>query len=197
MHKLLGVVLCGGRATRMGGMDKGLVNLDGKPLAAYSIAALADCRQTIINANRHRQQYKDIFNLPVIADADDSFDGPLAGMLAALRYAQQHGFEWVISLPCDAPLVTADYVKHMWQATKHSRQHIFMADDGYRQPVFALLHVDIIAALETFLQGKHKKILLFYQQVGFATVDCSRQQKWFKNVNTLEELSTLENLQAL
>ncbi len=190
LNSLLGVVLCGGRATRMGGIDKGLADFQGKPLVSYGITALSDCGQIVINANRHQTTYQKRFNLPVVDDDNKHFAGPLAGMLVALRYAAEHGFAWIITVPCDAPLVTPDYVQTMWQAAKHSHDKILMAHDGFRQPVFALLHVSLTTALESFLQGPHKKIVVFYQQMGFQTVDCSHHPQWFVNLNTMADLTT-------
>lgn len=180
---LLGVVLCGGKATRMGGKDKGLVTFSGKPMASYAIDALGDCEQVIINANRNQNTYQSTFHLPVVSDADKQFSGPLSGMLAALQYAKAQGLTWVISVPCDAPYITREYVKTLYHVAQSRSEKIFMADDGFRQPVFALLHVDIIESLQAFLQGEQKKILLFYQQVGFYAVKFE-QSRWFTNINS-------------
>lgn len=185
---LLGVVLCGGLATRMGGRDKGLVVFNHQPMAAYTIAAFRACQQTIINANRNHEIYQESFQLPVVSDANSQFDGPLAGMLAGLRYAQQQHVDWVLCAPCDAPLITASYVETMWQAAQQSSQKILMAADDFRQPVFALLHVSVMPALENFLQGSQKKILLFYQQMGYETVHFADSQL-FVNINSPEDFT--------
>lgn len=179
---LLGLVLCGGLATRMGGKDKGLMCYQNQPMAAYAVRAFADCEATIINANRNQAAYQQQFQLPIVSDADDSFAGPLAGMLAGLRYAEKNAFDWIITAPCDAPFVTADYVTTMWHASQQSDKSILMAADDFRQPVFAMLHVSLAEALADFLQGKHKKILIFYQQIGFAVVRFTDSQL-FVNIN--------------
>lgn len=187
INGLLGLVLCGGRATRMGGQDKGLMPYHNQPMAAYAVSAFAACQATVINANRNHAAYQQQFQLPVISDADDAFHGPLAGMLAGLRYAQAHGFEWVICAPCDAPFITADYVTMMWQAAQQSSENILMAADAFRQPVFALLRVKVADALAEFLQGEQKKILLFYQQMGFETVQFT-DSAMFANMNHPDDL---------
>lgn len=184
---LLGLVLCGGRATRMGGKDKGLIVFKNHPMAAYTVAALGDCQQVIINANRHQQIYAKQFQLPVVSDATATFDGPLAGMLAGLCYAKTHGFDWVICAACDAPFLNSDYVSTMWQAAQHSDAKILMAADKFSQPVFALLHVSLATALARFLQGEQKKILLFYQQIGYETVRFA-DSRLFVNINHPSEL---------
>lgn len=186
-HGLLGLVLCGGRATRMGGQDKGLIPFNNQPMAAYAVAAFQACEQIIINANRNHIAYQQQFQLPIISDSTENFDGPLAGMLAGLQYAEQHSFEWVISAPCDAPFITDAYVARMWQAARSANQPILMAADSFRQPVFALLHVSITPALTQFLHGSQKKILLFYEQVGYETVQFA-DSRYFENINSPTDL---------
>lgn len=197
--ELLGVVLCGGRATRMGGHDKGLVDFQKRPMASYAIDALKDCGQIVINANRNKAQYTDTFQLPVISDHNQDFAGPLAGMLAGLKYAQQHEFDWIISTPCDAPFVTTEYVQSMWHASQTPDSvstKIFMAqDDKYRQPVFSMLHIDIIEALGDFLARGDKKIILFFEQVGYKTVSFLESQL-FININSTTDLRE-QNIQSM
>lgn len=189
---LLGVVLCGGRGSRMGGKDKGLVHFNGKPMAAYAIAALADCHHVVINANRNQDLYQSTFNLPVIADDNPHFDGPLAGMLAGLRYAKAHAkthpINWIITAPCDAPYITTSYVQRLWQAKQNSQAKIFMADNGFRQPVFALLHTSLADQLAAFLTEDNKKLLRFYQDIGYERVIFPETTSLFSNINTDEQL---------
>lgn len=183
----LGLILCGGRGTRMGGRDKGLVPFQQQPMAAYAIRALSPCAQVVINANRHHEDYRETFQLPVISDESNDFSGPLAGLSVGLRYAAQHGFEWVLSSPCDAPYITTDYVHAMHRAAAVSQQRILMASDTFRQPVFAMLHVSVADALSDFLQGERKKILIFYQQIGYETVKFT-DSTLFTNINTPDDL---------
>ncbi|MPV85569.1 molybdenum cofactor guanylyltransferase MobA [Ostreibacterium oceani] len=184
---LLGVVLCGGRATRMQGLDKGLVLFKERPLASYGIHALANCQRVIVNANRNMDVYKETFNLPVIPDDNQAFDGPLAGLLAAMRFAHAQNLTWVISVPCDSPFISSDYVSTMWQATAAHPQRIFIANDGYNQPVFTLISTDLIDELAHFLTGDHKKILKFYQAIGYQTVSFNTSTA-FINLNSLTDL---------
>lgn len=189
---VLGVILCGGKGSRMGGVDKGLVDFNQRPMASYGIAALAACKHIVINANRNYDIYQTTFNVPVISDENHNYDGPLSGMLAALHYARSQGLTWVITVPCDAPFITSNYVETMVNAGKHSKKKILMACDEFRQPVFALLHVDIINELQAFLRGEQKKILIFYQHIGYDTVSFS-DTDMFTNINSIEEKTMREN----
>lgn len=188
---VLGMVLCGGRASRMDGQDKGLVNFRGKSMASYAIDALAPCQQIIINANRNQQLYQTQFQLPVISDEHQQFDGPLAGLLAALRYSKQHHINWVISVPCDAPLIDSGYVHTMWAHQLSSDKSILMAADDYRQPVFSLLHISLIEPLAEFLAANQQKIILFYEAMGYETVKFENSQR-FININSPEDIARYE-----
>jgi molybdopterin-guanine dinucleotide biosynthesis protein A len=101
---LTGLVLAGGRGTRMGGVDKGLQRLHGEPLAAHALKRLApQTGALLISANRHAEVYAELgapFGAAVVADTLTGFPGPLAGLLAGLRAA---GTEFVLSAPCDSP----------------------------------------------------------------------------------------------
>ncbi len=197
-RKLLAMVLCGGRGSRMNGEDKGLVLFNQQPMASYPIKAFSGCGEIIINANRNQEQYSKHFRMTVLNDsnaADDKnhkqdnpeFLGPLAGMLAGLQYARDNHYQWLITAPCDAPFITSDYVKKMQQAAKNSTSKIFMANDGFRQPVFSLLHTDIIEPLAQFLKSSDsKKILVFYQEIGYEFVYFS-DTKLFTNINSPKE----------
>lgn len=188
----------------MKGADKGLVLFNQQPMASYAIAALNHCAEVIINANRHQEVYKKCFRMTVISDnrhpkaKKPQFEGPLAGMLSALRYAQKKGYHWVITVPCDAPYITADYVTNMWRAQQQSQDKIFIAHDGFKQPVFSLLHTSITSELEGFLShSETKKILAFYQSIGYRSVQFSNT-KAFTNINYLEEKKHHEkNTQSL
>ncbi|MBS9777740.1 MAG: molybdenum cofactor guanylyltransferase [Gammaproteobacteria bacterium] len=183
---ILGVVLCGGKGARMDGADKGLVEFNSKPMASYGISALMSCAQTIINANRNHDIYKQLFNLPIIEDSNTNFDGPLAGMLAALEYAKLCDLQWVITVPCDAPYVDSSYVDCMINAANNNSAKIHMAYSDFHQPVFALLHIDIIDKIRLFLARKERKTLIFYQWFGFNKVNISNTNL-FANINSYND----------
>src|SRR5699024_6312427 len=110
---ITGAVLAGGAGRRMGGVDKGLVELRGKPLVAWALDALRPQTATLlINANRSQDQYR-VFGWPVIADDGDGYQGPLAGMLAVLSAAQT---AYVLTVPCDAPRIPPDLAARLGAA---------------------------------------------------------------------------------
>lgn len=113
MHKeISGVILAGGRATRMGGEDKGLVSIGGIALYQYVLARLRpQVASVAISANRNQARYQ-TSGLPVIGDLTPNFAGPLAGMLAGLKQSPN---EWVAFVPCDVPDFPADLVAQLWQ----------------------------------------------------------------------------------
>ncbi len=113
MHKeISGVILAGGRATRMGGEDKGLVSIGGIALYQYVLARLRpQVASVAISANRNQARYQ-ASGLPVIGDLTPDFAGPLAGMLAGLKQSPN---EWVAFVPCDVPDFPADLVAQLWQ----------------------------------------------------------------------------------
>lgn len=188
---ITGVVLCGGRATRMQGQDKGLLSYQGIPMVNYAIQAFAPCQQILINANRNHAIYHELTGLPVKADSIGGFAGPLAGIHTAMQSAEH---DWIISCPCDCPHIDQTYVLTMWQAHLDNQQQgnkdtlIYVARDDFRQPVFALIHTSLQDKLQRFLEtAEHKKIILFYQQIGYQWVQFTSGQR-FTNINSISEL---------
>ncbi|MEW8394895.1 MAG: molybdenum cofactor guanylyltransferase MobA, partial [Candidatus Thiodiazotropha sp.] len=107
------VILAGGRGRRMGGEDKGLIELNGEPLIQHVITSIApQVGQILINANRNQARYQ-AFGYPVIADSLLNYQGPLAGFIAALEAITT---EDMLTLPCDGPPVPADMVERLYQA---------------------------------------------------------------------------------
>lgn len=188
--KISAVVLAGGRARRMDGVDKGLVMFRGQPLCAQVCKSLhPQVDELLINANRNLEIYKKL-GYKVIKDELTDHQGPLAGMLVALR---QIKYQWLLTLPCDAPFVANDYATRMLQAATANNTSIAVAHSGERlQPVHALIHRDHANNLGEFLNCGERKIDRWYAQHNFAAVDFSDQPKIFVNINTAEQLSALE-----
>ena len=192
---LTGVILAGGRARRMGGRDKGLLELGGEPLAVRAARLLApQAGRLIVNANRNRQRYAELLagftDARVIGDDLDGFLGPLAGMLAALEATDT---DYVLTVPCDSPLLRADYAERMHAALAAAGAELAVAHDGERlQPVFALLHRALAADLRAALAGGERKIDRWYARQRMTTADFSDAPELFRNVNTPEELAALE-----
>lgn len=195
---ITGVVLAGGRARRMGGGDKGLLPFRGRPLVAHALEALeAVAGRIIINANRHHQVYA-AFGHPVVADQTDSFDGPLAGLLAALRAADT---PYVLTVPCDSPLVAGHHLARLAETLAETlaaaQAPLCAAHDGQRlHPVFLLAERRLADDLTAYLAGGGRKMEAWLRRHPLALADFSDCPELFANVNTPEELAALENTTA-
>lgn len=187
-QEIIGVVLAGGRATRMGGKDKGLQLLNGKPLWQHVADALAgQVSARVLSANRHIDIYQRS-GLPVYQDTLADYPGPLAGMLSVM---QQDGGEWFVFCSCDTPFIPACLVKRMVQQRGDSR--VVWAHDGERDhPTIALIHRSLIPALQDYLAAGERRVMVFMRQSGGHSVDFSDLKSAFVNVNTLEDLQTMQ-----
>ncbi len=184
------VILAGGEARRMGGRDKGLVEVDGRPMIEYVLKALRPQVQALlINANRNHESYAR-FGVPVIADTPPGFNGPLAGMASGMRSAQT---PLLVTVPCDSPFVPPDLVRRLAEAMQKSNAEIAVAHNGERmQPVFSLLDTRLLNSLEAFLGRGERKIDLWFGEQRTTVVDFSDRPETFINVNTPEEVTRTE-----
>lgn len=182
---LTGMILAGGKARRMGGQDKGLVSYQGRPLIAHVLERLEpQVHSVLINANRSREQYAQ-FGHPVIADAENGFLGPLAGILAGLRATPT---ERLLCVPCDSPNVGSDLAARLAFPFGQAGTRITVAScAGRLQPVFAMLEASLSDPLNDFLRGGGRKIDEFYGAQGFTEVAFEDPDE-FRNINTHEEL---------
>ncbi|MEJ2344560.1 MAG: molybdenum cofactor guanylyltransferase MobA [Gammaproteobacteria bacterium] len=180
-----GVVLAGGRARRMGGLDKGLVPLNGRPMIEYALHALRpQVADIVINANRNHSRYG-AYGYRLIADQMGDYSGPLAGMASAMSIVTT---PYVVTVPCDSPLIAPDLVERLQQALRAREADLAVAHDGQRmQPVFALLPVRLLDNLREFLAAGERKIDRWYAQHTVALADFSDAGEMFINVNTPEE----------
>ncbi|MEQ1546176.1 molybdenum cofactor guanylyltransferase MobA [Methyloglobulus sp.] len=188
--KVTGVILAGGLARRMNNRDKGLVRFKGQPMVSYAIAAMnAVADQTIINANRNIAEYKE-FGLPVVSDQTDSFDGPLAGVLTAMMFAETG---LLLVMPCDSPLVKAEHLQKLLSTQETSDADVAVAFDGERlHPVFFAIKVILKPNLQDYLLNGQRKIDHWLEKHKMVTVDFSTEAKIFININSMAELSELE-----
>ena len=188
--QVTGVILAGGRATRMGGVDKGLVEIHGRPMIAWVIDTLRpQVAEVLINANRNRDRYAE-FGSRVIDDGDSDFRGPLAGMVSGMRAART---PWVAIVPCDSPLIVSHLVQRLCDAAAASGSRIAVAHDGERlQPVCALLSCDLLDDLAGYLDDGERKIDRWYARHGYATVDFSDVAASFANINAPDDRRALE-----
>ena len=187
-QEIIGVVLAGGRATRMGGKDKGLQLLNGKPLWQHVADALASqVSARVLSANRHIDIYQRS-GLPVYQDTLADYPGPLAGMLSVM---QQDRGEWFVFCSCDTPFIPACLVERMVQQRGDSR--VVWAHDGERDhPTIAMIHRSLIPALQDYLAAGERRVMVFMRQSGGHSVDFSDLKSAFVNVNTLEDLQTMQ-----
>lgn len=178
------VILAGGQASRMGGNDKGLVELAGRAMIEHVIDTLKPQTSAItINANRNQVRYQTYG--PVFGDNIQDYPGPLGGMHAALHHLND---EWIGFVPCDCPQLPKDLVSRMVAACQEDTDIAVAHDGEHIQPVVTLLNRRILPKLEHFLENGDRKIILLYKQCNMITVDFSDQPNAFVNLNTPEEL---------
>jgi len=193
--KVTGVVLAGGLARRMNKQDKGLVDFKGRPMIDYAVQAMAPVvDELLINANRNIEQYQ-VFSYPVISDATSDFDGPLAGIYAALNTCQN---EVLLVMPCDSPFITAKGLTALLDKRASSDADIAVAFDGERlHPVFLALKSSLKDSLKKYLAQGERKIDRWIEQHHWVKVDFSASPEFFENINTLEQLHALSIKEAL
>jgi molybdopterin-guanine dinucleotide biosynthesis protein A len=201
-HQITGLVLAGGRGSRMGGVDKGLQNFNGTPLALHALLRLQMQEgglvgDQMINANRNLAAYA-AFGMPVWPDTLNDYAGPLAGFMTGLERCES---PYLLTVPCDTPLFPLDLAQRLAQAFDDESTEIAMAaareEDGQLrpQPVFCLMRLDLLESLMAFTQAGGRKIDRWTDQHRTVIVPFDRpgdDPKAFFNANTLAELHALE-----
>lgn len=198
MSKIIGVILAGGLATRMGGQDKGLLQLHGQTILDRVVATLTPQVDTLlINANGPSERFDD-YGLPVISDSKAGFLGPLAGVLAGMEFARAEGFDWVATVAADTPFFPQDFVHRCQDVADNVHVPVVLASSFdaeknkyMRHPTFGLWHVSLIANLTEALDSGVRKIVLWTDSVGGSEVrfdrDSNNRDPFF-NVNTPQDL---------
>lgn len=186
--EIIGVVLAGGRATRMGGKDKGLQLLNGKPLWQCVADTLAGQVTTmVISANRHIGTYQRS-GYAVYQDSLEDYPGPLAGMLSVMQ--QSHG-EWFMFCPCDTPFIPSCLVERL--LLLRGAAPVVWVHDGERDhPAIALMHRSLAPALQAYLSAGERRVMVFMRDSGGHSVDFSDLKPAFVNVNTSEDLQSMQ-----
>jgi len=186
MDTITGVILAGGLARRMGGIDKGLISLHDRPMISYIADVLQpQVAQMYVNANRHQDEYQVITQQPVISDKIEGYAGPLAGMACGLQAATT---PLVAFVPCDSPFLASDVIARLHQGLIENKADISVAHDGKRlQPVFVLMKVSLLDSMLCFLNAGERKIDKWYAQHAMVEVDFSDTLRMFININTPEE----------
>ena len=200
---ITGLILAGGRGSRMGGVDKGLQNFNGIPLALHTLMRLGpQVESVMVNANRNLSAYES-FGASVWPDASADFAGPLSGFLVGLERAET---PYVLTVPCDTPRLPLDLAKRLAEALVREDADIAMAaapetsSDGQTetrtQPVFCLMKIEMSESLVKFTHAGGRKIDAWTAQHKTVQVpfDAPNDDPLaFANVNTLNELQALEN----
>ena len=197
------LVLAGGQGTRMGGVDKGLQPLDGRPLVAHALdrlrrqagTRLAGC---LVNANRHLDDYRAL-GVPVWPDELTGYPGPLAGFLAGLRHCAT---PWLLTVPCDTPRFPLDLLERLAQAVEREGVELALAlgrdEHGRlrRQPVFCLLRCELAPDLRAYLADGARQIDAWIRARRHAEVVFDApgdDPQAFFNANTPAELHALQS----
>ena len=200
-NNITGCILAGGRASRMGGVDKGLQMFRGQTLVQHAIKRLQpQVSQLLINANRNSADYA-LTGLKVVSDTDYAGMGPLSGFLTGLQHCDT---EWLVTVPCDSPFFPLDLVEKLALAATEKQSLLAMAqtprvhDNSWElQPVFCLMHRSLIDSLRNYLQnGGHKISVWAHQQSALVLcpfIKPSTGPDPFANANTLQELQNLQS----
>ena len=188
------VLLAGGQGSRMGGIDKGLVELAGRPMAAHALARLApQVDELLINANQNRERWR-TFGYPVFSDdfgGAGGFCGPLAGLQAALMRARH---PLVLSVPCDSPFLPTDLVARLAHALHASAAQLAVATTaGRAHPVFCLCRRELAPQLADFLAAGGRKVGAWHSTLRVVAVPFDDDPAAFRNINTAAELSAAEH----
>lgn len=187
---ITGIVLAGGLSRRMGGVDKGLQMLRGRPMIAGVLERLApQVSEIIISANQNLEQYR-AFGRPVVSDEIGGFAGPLAGLHAGLK-AARHAYAVIV--PCDSPFLPVDLIARLFAALDERGADLAVAKTGDQpHPVFSLCRRSLLPHLTEFLQGGGRKVDRWYASLKVIEVLFDDEAEAFSNINTLEELKSFE-----
>ncbi len=187
-----GLILAGGRATRMGGVDKGLQQLNGEPLVTHVLQRLRPQVSSImINANRHLDTYR-AFGVPVYGDELQGFAGPLAGIHAGLAQCRT---PYMVTAPCDSPRLPADLVAHLSAALTQGDSDVAVAATGHgaalqRHPVFMLVKTTLLPVLASWLADGGRKVDDWLSSLRCAEA-IFNDETAFENINTTEHLGDM------
>ncbi len=204
-EQITALILAGGRGSRMGGADKGLQTFNGLPLALHTLTRLqmsGSVGQIMINANRNLAAYES-FGVPVWPDVLGDYAGPLAGFLTGLERCET---PFMVTVPCDTPLLPLDLVPRLAQALLAQDADIAMVSAPeidsqgrrqiYSQPVFCLMRVSLLESLQKFTQTGGRKIgtwTALHKTVLVPFDLPTDDARAFCNANSLSELRQLEN----
>lgn len=188
-QQVTGLILAGGRGSRMGHVDKGLQLFRGAPMAMHVMLRLApQVGPLLINANRNIGPYEG-FGVPVWPDQIPDFAGPLAGLQTGLTHCET---PYLVTAPCDSPFLPTDLVARLFAALDDAGAELAVAvtgtgDERRSHPVFCLMQSSLLAHLTAFLQDGGRKIDAWYASLKVVEVPFADESA-FRNINTVEEL---------
>ncbi len=184
------VILAGGKGRRLGGQDKGLVLYHNKPLIEHILEKIeAQVSTVLISANRHDAIYS-TYGYAVMKDDMLDYQGPLAGFSTAMKNAQT---EYIITLPCDGPLISDDLVARLRRCLQHDPTNIAVAHDGQRlQPTYALIPITYLSHLNKFMLKGGRGIHQWYAEHAIIPCDFSDTPQIFANINTEQQRQQME-----
>lgn len=186
-----GVILAGGRGSRMGGVDKGLVEALDRPLIDWVLDRLRPQVGPILINHAHNAARYAAFGYPLVTDREDGFLGPLAGVASAMHVTST---PLMLTVPCDTPGLGDDLGLRLHAALLRDQVEIAVAHDGeWLQPLFMMLRADLQPSLDAFLSGGGRKVDKWFAQHAVTRVDFSDWGHAFANLNTAEELRAFED----
>jgi molybdenum cofactor guanylyltransferase len=191
-EKITGVILAGGLGRRMGGADKGLLELCGRPLAAWVAERLApQVDELLISANRNGERYAALGHR-VVGDRIPGFAGPLAGLHAALEAAAH---PLVVTAPCDSPFLPADLVFRLFSGLTATGAEVAVALTGGRaHPVFCLCRRGVLPQLANYLASGERRMAGWYATLKVVEVAFDDEAEAFANINSRDELGQFETV---
>jgi molybdopterin-guanine dinucleotide biosynthesis protein A len=183
-----GLILAGGKGSRMGGVDKGLQAFRGKRLVDHVYERLApQVGGVIISANQNQEAYR-TFGVRVVSDAIGGFAGPLAGFHAGLSVSKR---PFLASVPCDSPFLPEDLIARLYARIDETGAELVVAKTGDQpHPVFSLMRRGVLDHLSDFLKGGGRKIDAWYATLNVVEVLFDDEVEAFSNINTLDELAS-------
>jgi molybdopterin-guanine dinucleotide biosynthesis protein A len=183
------IILSGGRATRMNGVDKGLISLQHKPLIQHVIDRLApQVDEILINANREIAQYEAL-HFTVLQDDNPDFIGPLAGFSLGLQHCKH---DYLLTVPCDSPMLPLDLASRLLTALVEKNADIAVArSGGFAHPVFCLMKKSVLPSLQDFIDHGERKVSAWQKSLNSIEVLFDDCDEAFVNLNTFEEHNAL------
>ena len=194
-YLLSGIIIAGGKALRMNGLDKGLVLLNKQPMITRVINHFSHhCDEIIISANRHLDDYQQ-WQYAVYPDIDFIDCGPLAGLYQCLLHTNH---PYILISPCDTPYLPQNYADKLFQALCQSSADVAISQyQGRLQYAHFLIKNHLTKQIKSYLEAGNRSLKGWHEQQPFIVVDFKTQPHDFKNINSLTALQRLsENTSA-